>query len=113
MEPLPLHEMQLRTLKPERSKVVCSPGSHCRPCCACTEKNGDPGMTRTCDLRFRKPPLYPAELRDRSVSLSWKRHLGLHLSEPAPDRQWLFRCPAAFRRAGMQRSPVSPVLTAN
>jgi hypothetical protein len=22
-------------------------------------------MTRTCDLRFRKPPLYPAELRDR------------------------------------------------
>src|SRR2546423_10045743 len=28
-------------------------------------KNGDPGMTRTCDLRFRKPSLYPAELRDR------------------------------------------------
>src|SRR5713226_752883 len=27
---------------------------------------GDPGMTRTCDLRFRKPPLYPAELRDRT-----------------------------------------------
>src|SRR5207249_1064502 len=27
---------------------------------------GDPGMTRTCDLRFRKPPLYPAELRDRA-----------------------------------------------
>ena len=25
---------------------------------------GDPGMTRTSDLRFRKPPLYPAELRD-------------------------------------------------
>ena len=22
-------------------------------------------MTRTCDLRFRKPSLYPAELRDR------------------------------------------------
>src|SRR5688572_24164562 len=29
--------------------------------------DGDPGMTRTCDLRFRKPPLYPAELRDRSL----------------------------------------------
>jgi hypothetical protein len=29
-------------------------------------KTGDPGMTRTCDLRFRKPSLYPAELRDRS-----------------------------------------------
>ena len=26
---------------------------------------GDPGITRTCDLRFRKPSLYPAELRDR------------------------------------------------
>src|ERR1700679_1969592 len=30
-------------------------------------KTGDPGMTRTCDLRFRKPSLYPAELRDRSL----------------------------------------------
>src|SRR5437016_13085323 len=30
------------------------------------EIGGDPGMTRTCDLRFRKPPLYPAELRDRA-----------------------------------------------
>src|ERR1700679_2328578 len=34
-----------------------------------TRKNGDPGMTRTCDLRFRKPSLYPAELRDRSFPL--------------------------------------------
>jgi hypothetical protein len=25
--------------------------------------NGVPGMSRTCGLRFRKPPLYPAELR--------------------------------------------------
>src|SRR3984957_18641309 len=32
-------------------------------------KTGDPGMTRTCDLRFRKPSLYPAELRDRSFPL--------------------------------------------
>jgi hypothetical protein len=30
---------------------------------------GDPGMTRTCDLRFRKPSLYPAELRDRRPAL--------------------------------------------
>src|SRR5450631_2610274 len=30
---------------------------------------GDPGMTRTCDLRFRKPSLYPAELRDRNPRL--------------------------------------------
>src|SRR5580700_10393110 len=32
---------------------------------------GGPGKTRTCDLRFRKPLLYPAELRDRS----WKSSL--------------------------------------
>ena len=33
--------------------------------------SGGPGKTRTCDLRFRKPLLYPAELRDRS----WKNRL--------------------------------------
>lgn len=27
---------------------------------------GDPGRTRTTGLRFRKPPLYPAELRGRA-----------------------------------------------
>ena len=27
---------------------------------------GGPGKTRTCDLRFRKPLLYPAELRDHA-----------------------------------------------
>src|SRR4051812_29668284 len=32
---------------------------------SCKRETGDPGMTRTSDLRFRKPPLYPAELRDR------------------------------------------------
>ena len=32
--------------------------------------NGVPGMIRTCDLRFRKPLLYPAELRRRT-----RRHL--------------------------------------
>ena len=26
-------------------------------------ENGDPGLIRTADLRFRKPTLYPAELR--------------------------------------------------
>ena len=35
--------------------------------CTCNALGvGDPGMTRTCDLRFRKPSLYPAELRDRT-----------------------------------------------
>src|SRR5579863_531049 len=42
------------------------------------KRDGDPGMTRTCDLRFRKPSLYPAELRDRSSPLvtaaAWKFH---------------------------------------
>src|SRR5271154_5528243 len=31
-------------------------------------KAGGPGKTRTSDLRFRKPLLYPAELRDREAS---------------------------------------------
>jgi hypothetical protein len=35
----------------------------------CIRPIGDPGMTRTCDLRFRKPSLYPAELRDRNPRL--------------------------------------------
>src|SRR5581483_4828373 len=30
---------------------------------------GGPGGTRTSDLRFRKPLLYPAELRDRCANL--------------------------------------------
>ena len=30
------------------------------------EVPGAPGTTRTCDLRFRKPTLYPTELRGRS-----------------------------------------------
>src|SRR5262245_25368235 len=31
---------------------------------------GGPGRTRTCDLRFRKPLLYPAELRDLVDSIN-------------------------------------------
>jgi hypothetical protein len=27
-------------------------------------------MTRTCDLRFRKPLLYPAELRDHHIEIA-------------------------------------------
>src|SRR5215469_15380861 len=33
--------------------------------CANEEWNGDPRKTRTSGLRFRKPPLYPAELWGR------------------------------------------------
>src|SRR6185503_6328193 len=31
-----------------------------------TNRFGGPGRTRTCDLRFRKPLLYPAELRSHT-----------------------------------------------
>jgi hypothetical protein len=40
---------------------------------------GDPGMTRTCDLRFRKPSLYPAELRDRINDINDLSHCGVFL----------------------------------
>ena len=42
---------------------------------------GDPGMTRTCDLRFRKPSLYPAELRDRRAR--WRGRLGVKYQSEA------------------------------
>src|SRR5688572_18977197 len=34
------------------------------------ESNGAPGRSRTCDPRFRKPVLYPAELRAREAELN-------------------------------------------
>ena len=43
-------------------------------------------MTRTSDLRFRKPPLYPAELRDRDACLSGARSARF-IAEPARDRK--------------------------
>ena len=47
-------------------KLLHADGFHCGALKADTQEEiGDPGMTRTCDLRFRKPSLYPAELRDR------------------------------------------------
>ena len=33
-------------------------------------KTGDPGGTRTTGLRFRKPPLYPAELRGHTPQIN-------------------------------------------
>src|SRR5450631_2817039 len=61
----------LRTLdRPEANRGLCQPTWHAgnsRFYCICNRLGvGDPGMTRTCDLRFRKPSLYPAELRDRT-----------------------------------------------
>src|ERR1700688_3699923 len=43
-------------------------------------------MTRTCDLRFRKPSLYPAELRDRSPAFC-RRAPGISIAERARNRQ--------------------------
>src|SRR4051812_39185773 len=44
--------------------------------------SGDPGKTRTCDLRFRKPLLYPAELRDHISSIPERRKMGHRSGEP-------------------------------
>src|SRR5262245_45029105 len=44
-------------------------GLHLRP----TMQSGGPERTRTSDLRFRKPLLYPAELRDRTGFNKWRR----------------------------------------
>jgi hypothetical protein len=41
-----------------------------------TESNGGPGRSRTADQRFRKPLLYPTELRGR-CSLTRLSHAGL------------------------------------
>src|ERR1044071_7044675 len=43
---------------------------------------GDPGKTRTCDLRFRKPLLYPAELRDHGTSIPEPKVADHRLCEP-------------------------------
>jgi hypothetical protein len=42
-----------------------------QPCVALAKQGGDPGVIRTRDPRFRKPVLYPAELRDHWASLYW------------------------------------------
>ena len=44
-------------------------------------------MTRTCDLRFRKPPLYPAELRDRKTRKTRSRFSRGSIAEPPPNRK--------------------------
>jgi hypothetical protein len=66
---------------------------------------GDPGMTRTCDLRFRKPSLYPAELRDRRPALTGgcldaKYQSGGVIASPGNGWQQK-SVPAKFRR-GLQ-----------
>jgi hypothetical protein len=63
---------------PEQFLTVCNPGQGAQKPPFYWGFNGDPGMTRTCDLRFRKPSLYPAELRDRRTRQddagAWRFH---------------------------------------
>ena len=55
--------------------------------CAPTDRNGDPGMIRTCDKRFRKPLLYPSELRGHD----WIWRLGITASSSDILHQGEFR----------------------
>jgi hypothetical protein len=59
------------------------------------QTRGDPGMTRTCDLRFRKPSLYPAELRDRAHRRAERRRTFGFLAGPGFARHPLIRCKGA------------------
>src|SRR6185503_1340256 len=45
-------------------------GRRCRSRRMLVIKTGDPGGTRTTGLRFRKPPLYPAELRGHTPQIN-------------------------------------------
>src|SRR5579859_4854895 len=60
-------------------------------------------MTRTCDLRFRKPSLYPAELRDRSPALRKRR-----LEIPYQSRHRIASLRTMPTPAGSPRGPVRP-----
>ena len=57
--------------QPVRPEVVTHVlGTFCHPCVRAGHRlPGGPERTRTSDLRFRKPLLYPAELRDHYVDV--------------------------------------------
>jgi hypothetical protein len=50
-------------------------------------ENGDPGLIRTADLRFRKPMLYPSELRGHIEKKGPDNRLALHLRLNTPSPQ--------------------------
>src|SRR6266545_7056664 len=67
---------------------------------SCSDLYGGPDRTRTCDLRFRKPLLYPAELRDRLKNFVSGYLLGTHfhfLNLPSYSTRY---CPHGKRGAG-------------
>ena len=66
---------------------------------------GAPGRTRTCDARFRKPTLYPSELRGRTESV--ERRVGRLAEDPGrlcPTQPALARR-GVLRDADRSRSP--------
>ena len=71
------------------------------------EMIGGPERTRTSDLRFRKPLLYPAELRDQKENFRSGHFLG---TTPG-SFEFLF-CPATFAKQGPLRRP-SPLRSGN
>src|SRR5690606_20102769 len=73
-----------------------------------SSKTGDPGRARTCDIRFRRPMLYPAELRGR-CAMTGARKLPAgwrHCKNPPHSRARLWRqCVQVIRRCGAKLSP--------
>src|SRR5580765_2237698 len=77
-------------------------------------KSGDPGRSRTCDLRFRKPSLYPSELQGHSTILT--RNMGLQrryalVARGLPKDLWRLM-PAIFS-AGQTRGETRVVRAAS
>ena len=61
-----------------RDRSGAARGDETKPNGASPARRAAPGRIRTCDLRFRKPPLYPPELRARSRLRSGiVRHCGV------------------------------------
>ncbi len=56
-------------------------------------RNGDPGMTRTCDLLLRRQLLYPTELRDRTaIQLGLSRTRFVGGCQFPSEAAWLWGC---------------------
>jgi len=60
----------------------------------CRKRNGDPGPIRTADLRFRKPTLYPTELRGHNTNSTqqFRKLPGLSFSpcQPKPPELYCY-----------------------
>ena len=61
--------------------------------------SGDPGRSRTCDLRFRKPSLYPSELQGHATTVYHRRNFRRSI-EMRPWRRTLFCHSESAQRGG-------------